>query len=83
MSESVNTVVTNKNCDQKFLEISKPAPFKKTTSFEKIYNEYLETSKDKSVEISNSNFNPNDQNSPNAFVNKLENRIKLYYNSFK
>tara|TARA_Y100001970_G_C14167789_1_gene822355 strand:+ start:827 stop:1078 length:252 start_codon:yes stop_codon:yes gene_type:complete len=83
MSGTVETVITNINSNKDLLEISKPIPFKKTTSFEKMYNEYLITCKDKSVELSNSNFNPDDQNSPNVFVNKLENRIKLYYNSFK
>ena len=83
MSRSVETVITNINNDKDFLEISKPIPFKKSTSFEKMYNEYLETCKDKSIELSNTNFNPDDQNSPNVFVNKLESRIKLYYNSFK
>ena len=83
MSGAAETVITNTNYNHDLLEISKPIPFKKSTSFEKMYNEYLETCKDKSVELSNSNFNPNDQNSPNVFVNKLESRIKLYYNSFK
>ena len=58
---------------------NKSNPLKKTNSFKKLYDEYLVTSKDKNIEFSNSNFNPNDQNSPNLFVNKLENRIKLYY----
>tara|TARA_Y100000992_G_scaffold110264_1_gene71792 strand:+ start:3623 stop:3886 length:264 start_codon:yes stop_codon:yes gene_type:complete len=58
---------------------NKSNPLKKTNSFKKLYDEYLITSKDKNIEFSNSNFNPNDQNSPNVFVNKLENRIKLYY----
>jgi hypothetical protein len=62
------------------LEIdNKSTPIKKNSSFEKLYNEYLITSKDKNIEFSNSNFNPNDQKSPNIFVNKLENRIKMYY----
>jgi hypothetical protein len=82
MSETLVSEVNNKaNID--LLEINKPIPFKKSTSFEKIYNEYLETCKNKSIELSNSNFNPDDQNSPNVFVNKLEDRMKLYYNSFK
>ncbi len=82
MSETLVSQVNNKaNID--LLEINKPIPFKKSTSFEKIYNEYLETCKNKSIELSNSNFNPDDQNSPNVFVNKLEDRMKLYYNSFK
>ena len=58
---------------------NKSNPLKKTNSFKKLYDEYLITSKDKNIEFSNSNFNPNDQKSPNVFVNKLENRIKLYY----
>lgn len=61
------------------LEINKSIPIKKTTSFEKLYNEYLITSQNKNVEFSNSKFNPNDKKSPNLFVSKLENRIKLYY----
>lgn len=83
MSETAQTVINNTKSKNDLLEINKPVPFKKTTSFEKMYNEYLETCKDKAVDLSNSNFNPDDQNSPNVFVNKLENRIKLYYNSFK
>ena len=61
------------------LEINKSIPIKKTTSFEKLYNEYLITSQNKNVDFSNSNFNPNNKKSPNLFVSKLENRIKLYY----
>ena len=65
------------------IDINKSVPFKKTNSFDKLYNEYLAVSKNKNIEFSNSNFNPNDQNSPNVFVNKLEDRIKLYYSHFK
>lgn len=65
------------------LEINKPIPFKKTNSFEKIYNEYLETSLNKNIDITSSNFDPDNNKSPNLFVNKLESRIKLYYNSFE
>lgn len=83
MSRAVEPVMTDISSNKDLLEINKPIPFKKTTSFDKMYNEYLQTCKDKSVEFSTSNFNPDDQNSPNVFVNKLENRIKLYYNSFK
>tara|TARA_Y100000022_G_C13075555_1_gene295416 strand:- start:265 stop:516 length:252 start_codon:yes stop_codon:yes gene_type:complete len=83
MSGTVETEMSYNKSNKDLLEINKPIPFKKTNSFEKLYNEYLETCKDKSVEFSHSNFNPDDQNSPNVFVNKLENRIKLYYNSFK
>tara|TARA_B100001287_G_scaffold250923_1_gene231794 strand:+ start:412 stop:663 length:252 start_codon:yes stop_codon:yes gene_type:complete len=83
MSGTVETAMSYNKSNKDLLEINKPIPFKKSTSFEQIYNEYLETCKDKSVEFSTSNFNPDDQNSPNVFVNKLENRIKLYYNSFK
>ena len=83
MSGAVEPVMTDITSNKDLLEINKPIPFKKTTSFDKMYNEYLQTCKDKSVEFSTSNFNPDDQNSPNVFVNKLENRIKLYYNSFK
>jgi len=83
MSGAVEQVKTDISSNKDLLEINKPIPFKKTTSFDKMYNEYLQTCKDKSVEFSTSNFNPDDQNSPNVFVNKLENRIKLYYNSFK
>ena len=83
MSGAVEPVINDISSNKDLLEINKPIPFKKTTSFDKMYNEYLQTCKDKSVEFSTSNFNPNDQNSPNVFVNKLENRIKLYYNSFK
>ena len=45
MSGAVETVTTDTNYNQDLLEISKPIPFKKTTSFEKMYNEYLETCK--------------------------------------
>ena len=83
MSGAVEPVMTDITSNKDLLEINKPIPFKKTISFDKISNEYLQTCKDKSVEFSTSNFNPDDQNSPNVFVNKLENRIKLYYNSFK
>jgi hypothetical protein len=83
MSRAVEPVMTDISSNKDLLEINKPIPFKKTTSFDKMYNEYLQTCKDKYVEFSTSNFNPDDQNSPNVFVNKLENRIKLYYNSFK
>tara|TARA_Y100000992_G_C20984694_1_gene359066 strand:- start:214 stop:480 length:267 start_codon:yes stop_codon:yes gene_type:complete len=65
------------------IEIGKPIPFKKTNSFEKIYNEYLQTSLNKNLDITASNFDPDNNNSPNYFVNKLENRIKVYYNSFE
>tara|TARA_Y100000992_G_C21188681_1_gene454470 strand:- start:665 stop:916 length:252 start_codon:yes stop_codon:yes gene_type:complete len=83
MSEESAHIVKKNNSKANLLEISKPIPFKKSNSFEKLYNEYLETSKNKNVDFSNSNFNPDDQKSPNLFVNKLEDRIKLYYNSFK
>lgn len=83
MSRAAEQVMIGTKSNKDLLEINKPIPFKKTNSFEQMYNEYLETCKDKSIELSNSNFNPDDQNSPNVFVNKLENRIKLYYNSFK
>lgn len=65
------------------LEIGIPIPFKKSNSFEKIYNEYLETSLNKNIDITSSNFDPHNNKSPNLFVNKLENRIKMYYNSFE
>ena len=83
MSGTAEQVMIDTKSNKDLLEINKPIPFKKTTSFDKMYNEYLETCKDKSVEFSTSNFNPDDPNSPNVFVNKLENRIKLYYSSFK
>ena len=83
MSEESVHVVKKNNSKANLLEITKPIPFKKSNSFEKLYSEYLETSKDKNVDFSNSNFNPDDKKSPNLFVNKLEDRIKLYYNSFK
>jgi len=70
---------TKNNSRIDLLEINKSIPIKKTTSFEKLYNEYLITSHNKNVELSNSNFNPNNKKSPNLFVSKLENRIKLYY----
>jgi len=82
MSRAVETVMTDNKSNMDLIEINKSIPFNKTTSFEKIYNEYLDTCRDKTVEFSNSTFNPDDQKSPNVFVNKLENRIKLYYNSF-
>ncbi len=65
------------------LEINKsiPKPIRKNNSFEKIYNEYLELSQNKNIDISNSNFNPNNEDSPNIFVDKLQSRINLYYNS--
>ncbi len=63
------------------LEINKPIPITKINSFDKIYSEYLITSQNKKFDISNSNFNPNNNNSPpNKFVSKLESRIKMYYN---
>jgi hypothetical protein len=82
MSRAVETVMTDNKSNMDLIEINKSIPFNTTTSFEKIYNEYLDTCRDKTVEFSNSTFNPDDQKSPNVFVNKLENRIKLYYNSF-
>lgn len=65
------------------LEINKsiPKPIRKSNSFEKIYNEYLELSQNKNIDISSSNFIPNNEDSPNVFVNKLQSRINLYYNS--
>mgnify|MGYP000930986330 FL=1 len=62
------------------LEINKPIPITKINSFDKIYSEYLITSQDKKFDISNSNFNPNNNSPPNKFVSKLESRIKMYYN---
>ena len=62
------------------LEINKPIPITKINSFDKIYSEYLITSQDKKFDISNSNFNPNNNSPPNKFVSKLDSRIKMYYN---
>ena len=65
------------------LEINKsiPKPIRKSNSFEKIYTEYLELCQNKNIDISSSNFIPNNEDSPNVFVNKLQSRINLYYNS--
>jgi len=62
-----------------FLEINKQIPITKINSFDKIYSEYLITSQNKNFDISNSNFNPDNNSPPNKFVNKLESRIKMYY----
>mgnify|MGYP003336048200 FL=1 len=71
------------NLDLLEINKSKFPPLKKTTSFDKLYSEYLSVSQNKNVEFSNSNFNPNNNNSPNTFINKLEKRMQMYYNNFK
>jgi len=55
-------------------ELKKPIKLVKTNSFDIIFEQYG---------LTGNFFNPNQNTPPNSFVNKLEHRMKSYYDSLK